>query len=272
MKFPINLKQLNIYNVFLSNDYLSLIKLEKDVCQLLAKQNKSPESNGIIDDLKSDKSLLQNIEPGDARITLDVNLGIVKMRFLPKALRQKDVENALKISLETEMGHKLDKHSIAYDILHKTDEGNVYIVAYSEKKDIELVEKYFKKYGIKIKGISHFVIDFINALIDLNIDVPISVVYINKDYYFLLKIGDKFIDYKKVDIVDFKEQRNEILDDLSSSALVLDLEDIKLVYSKLFTDNKDFYDTLKNLLHVKEEIFPPYDFDCFLFQANRGIY
>jgi len=93
-----------------------------------------------------------------------------------------------------------------------------------------------------------------------------------QDYYFLLKLGERFIDYKKVDITNFNEQRESILEDINSSALFLGLEDIKLVYSSLFTEDHDFYDRLRKLLHVGEELFPPYDFDCYLLQVNRSIY
>jgi len=272
MKFSINLKQKKAYSIFLSNTYFSLTLLDKDSCKLILRHDKSHDSFTIIDDIRQKASSFKDIEPGDAHIILDVGFGIVKTRFLPKVIKQKDVENALRISLETEIGHKLNKHYIAYDILYKTDEGNTYIVAYAEKEDIILAEKSFKKYGFNIKSVSHFVIDFINALIDLNIGIPINAVYINKDYYFLLKLGDRFIDYKKVDITNFIEQKEAILEDISSSVLFLGLEDIKLVYSSLFAEDQDFYDRLRNLLHVKDELFPPYDFDCYLLQVNRSVY
>ena len=269
MKLSLGLKHKKAYSIFLSNTYFSLALLKKDSCELITKHEKSQYT--IIDDIRSNASLFKNIEPGDAHIILDVGLGIVKTRFLPKAIKQKDVENALRLSL-TDIGHKLNKHYLAYDILLKTSEGNIYLVAYAEKEDVILAEKSFKKYGLNVKSVSHFVVDFINALIELNVDIPINAVYINKDYYFLLKLGERFIDYKKVDITNFNEQRESILEDINSSALFLGLEDVKLVYSSLFAEDHDFYDRLKNLLHVREELFPPYDFDCYLLQVNRSIY
>lgn len=272
MKLSLGLKHKKAYSIFLSNTYFSLTLLKKDSCELITKHEKSQDSYTIIDDIRSNASLFKNIEPGDAHIILDVGLSIVKTRFLPKAIKQKDIENALKLSLETDIGHKLNNACLIYDILLKTDDGNIYLVAYAEKEDVILAEKSFKKYGLNVKSVSHFVVYFINALIELNVNIPINAVYINKDYYFLLKLGERFIDYKKVDITNFNEQKESILKDIDSSALFLGLEDVKLVYSSLFAEDHDFYDRLRNLLHVRGEIFPPYDFDCYLLQVNRSIY
>ncbi len=260
------------YSIFLSNAYFSIIELNKNNCSFVLKQEKSSDSHTIIDDIKSNKLALRRLEPAYANVILDVGMGIVKVRSLPKTIKSKDIESALKISVETEMGHSINKYYFSYDLMFKGENSSTYILAYAEKEDMILVEKFFKNYALNIKSISHFAIDFLNALISLGLTIPMNVVYVTKEYYILFKLTEQFIDYKKVDLYDFDTRKEEILEDIRTNILILGLEDISLVYSSIFIKDHDFYNRLKNVVLTKNEITPPYDFDCYILNVNGGMY
>lgn len=259
-------------NIFISDNYLHITEISKNSCSLILNYQKKPESPNMIQDIQTNKNILENIEPMDAYITLDSGMGIVKMRSLPKSIKRKDVEKALRMSIEMEIGHDANKYYLAFDVLTQDAENNNYIFSYAEKNDVDLLEDFFRKHKLNPKSITHFIVDFINAIISLGQSLPMNIIYISKHYYVMLKLGDSLVDYRKKDIVDFDNEKDAILDEILNYVVILGLENIGLVYSELFEEYPGVYSKLKTFVRIDTEIFPPYDFDCYMKKINGGIY
>ncbi len=268
-----NIKYKPVYNLFISSDFINITKLEHDdMCTNVLDYTKSTESQTIIQELVAKPEILNIISSSDVHVVLDENFGVVKVRSLPKAIKSKDIEKALRLSIETEIGHNTNNYYLSYDILNETKDNKSYISVYTEKNDIIVLESLLKKNKSNIKSITYFVIDFLNGLFSLGVTLPINVIYICNNYYMVLKVNDTFIDYRKRNISNIGSEKHTILDEILNHALVLGLENITVIHSSLFDEDKELYDDILKASIIENEIKPPYDFDCYIKHVNKGVY
>lgn len=266
-------KTKNSFSLFISNNYINITKLEKDgVCTDFLTYDKSAEFQTILQELTNRAEILNTISSSDVNVILDESFGVVKVRSLPKTIKQKDVEKALRLSIETEIGHDSSKYYLAFDILTQSKENKSYIFVYTEKDDIIALEALLKRNKSNIRSITYFVIDFLNGLLSLGASVPINAIYISNKYYMVLKVSDSFIDYRKREISNIDLEKHTILEEIENHILVLGLEEITLVNSELLNKDLEFYDMLKAYINIAHEIKPPYDFDCYIKHINQEVY
>lgn len=265
-------KHKTIHNLFISNNFIEITRLEEDACINALTYQKSPEFQSIIEEMTAKPEIL-NVISSDVRVVLDESFGVVKVRSLPKAMKHSDVEKALKFSVQVDIGQDINKSYLAFDVLNEFQNNKSYILVYSAKDDIIAIENLLKAHKLNIKSISHFIIDFINGLLSLGLDLPINAIYIDTNYYIILKLDNEFIGYKKIDILDVGNEKYGILDDIKyyASSSSLGLEHISLIYSKVFDNDTEFYNSLKSLIPIENEIRPPYDFDCYIKQVNKRL-